>query len=288
MRIGAFARLARLPVKTLRFYADEGVLPPAHIDPATGYRYFAASQLPDLVKILNFREAGLGLGEIRKLLNAEDTKPLALSFTVHRENLLAARAEIEKRIRIVDALARLLDAGGEVALGQVRLVARDAERGFALRRRAASLGAPVTEMFEMAEREVAKHGARAPRQPLLQFHSPPTEARDIDVEVFIPVSDNAPEALPVTVLPGEAVVCSLIYSGGYEQTAPLWEKINAWLRAANLAAAGPLREIYHQFGADQVGYDLPRQMLATRPQDYVTELQVEVALPDDANEGGRP
>jgi hypothetical protein len=41
-----------------------------------------------------------------------------------------------------------------------------------------------------------------------------------------------------------------------------------------LRAAGPLREVYHRFGADQRGYRLPARRLAARPEQFVTELQV--------------
>ena len=45
LQIGEFARRSRLPVSTLRYYHDEGVLIPADVDPATGYRRYHPSQL---------------------------------------------------------------------------------------------------------------------------------------------------------------------------------------------------------------------------------------------------
>lgn len=45
LTIGAFARASRLSVKALRLYGDLGLLPPAHVDGATGYRYYAPGQL---------------------------------------------------------------------------------------------------------------------------------------------------------------------------------------------------------------------------------------------------
>ena len=41
-----------------------------------------------------------------------------------------------------------------------------------------------------------------------------------------------------------------------------------------MRASGPLREVYHRFGADQRGYRLPAKRLAARPDQFVTELQV--------------
>ena len=44
--IGEFSRLSRLTVTTLRHYDEIGLLPPAEVDRATGYRYYDAEQLP--------------------------------------------------------------------------------------------------------------------------------------------------------------------------------------------------------------------------------------------------
>ena len=36
---------------------------------------------------------------------------------------------------------------------------------------------------------------------------------------------------------------------------------------------GPLREVYHRYGADQIGYRLPASVLTNDSAEYVTELQ---------------
>ena len=41
---GRFGALTQLSPKALRLYADQGLLVPDRIDPATGYRYYAISQ----------------------------------------------------------------------------------------------------------------------------------------------------------------------------------------------------------------------------------------------------
>jgi hypothetical protein len=38
-----------------------------------------------------------------------------------------------------------------------------------------------------------------------------------------------------------------------------------------------MREIYHRFGADQIGYRLPTHRIALSPQRYVTELAIPIA-----------
>ena len=43
--IGEFARRSRLSVKALRLYDELGVLVPARVDEASGYRYYDVAQL---------------------------------------------------------------------------------------------------------------------------------------------------------------------------------------------------------------------------------------------------
>jgi hypothetical protein len=46
LSIGQFSQMSYLSVRTLRRYHASGLLEPAHVDPATGYRYYRADQLP--------------------------------------------------------------------------------------------------------------------------------------------------------------------------------------------------------------------------------------------------
>ncbi len=72
LTIGDLARRTGLPVKTVRFYADRGIVPPTHRAP-TGHRRFdhtAAARL-DLVRTL--RELGVDLATVRRVLDRETT-----------------------------------------------------------------------------------------------------------------------------------------------------------------------------------------------------------------------
>ncbi|MCW3813732.1 MerR family transcriptional regulator [Micromonospora sp. DR5-3] len=65
LTIGAFARAARLTPKALRLYDELGLLPPAAVDPHSGYRYYAPSQLDRARLIAALRRAGMPLADIR-------------------------------------------------------------------------------------------------------------------------------------------------------------------------------------------------------------------------------
>lgn len=71
MKIGELAHRCGLPVKTLRYYEDLGLLPATGRTPG-GYRLFAEGSLQRLEFIRRLKNLGLSLGEIRECLAAHD------------------------------------------------------------------------------------------------------------------------------------------------------------------------------------------------------------------------
>ncbi len=66
--IGEFARRSRLSVKALRLYDELGVLVPARVDEASGYRYYDVAQLEAAHLVAMLRQLDLPLAAIRELL----------------------------------------------------------------------------------------------------------------------------------------------------------------------------------------------------------------------------
>jgi len=64
LKIGDFSKVSLVSVKALRYYDELGLLKPARVDAFTGYRYYSASQLPRLNRILVLKDLGLSLQQI--------------------------------------------------------------------------------------------------------------------------------------------------------------------------------------------------------------------------------
>ena len=71
MSIGEFARLSRLSPKALRLYDELGLLPPARVDPGSGYRWYAAGQLDSARLVASLRQLGVPLAQIQLILSLE-------------------------------------------------------------------------------------------------------------------------------------------------------------------------------------------------------------------------
>ena len=80
-------------------------------------------------------------------------------------------------------------------------------------------------------------------------------------------------------LPGYAAAACVLYQGNYDQWAHIARGLLAWLERRRLAPAGPVREVYLQFGAaNPARLRLPRQYVVTRGEELLTEMQIPVRV----------
>ncbi|WP_246850111.1 MerR family transcriptional regulator [Nocardioides xinjiangensis] len=105
LAIGEFSRLTHLSIRTLRRYHDAGLLVPATVDPATGYRSYGADQIPTAQVIHRLRDLDVPLADVRRILEAPD--PAARGALV-AEHLRRLEAELERTRGAVASLRRLL------------------------------------------------------------------------------------------------------------------------------------------------------------------------------------
>lgn len=70
--IGWLARRTGLPVRTIRYWSDLGLVPPAGRS-ASGYRCYRADAVARLDLVRTLRELGLGLEVVRRVLDGETT-----------------------------------------------------------------------------------------------------------------------------------------------------------------------------------------------------------------------
>ena len=111
MNISAAAKTAELPVKTVRYYADIGLVSAPERSEA-GYRTYDESAVRKLVFIRRAREFGFSIGECRELLSlyedrdrsSADVKRIA---TRRLEDIAEKQRELQS---LHDDLAHLVDA----------------------------------------------------------------------------------------------------------------------------------------------------------------------------------
>lgn len=102
--IGKVSALSGLPVSALRFYDGADVLPPALVDPSSGYRYYRPDQVRQARLVAHLRRVGLPLDGIRTVV-AEPTHAGPV-LAAHLDRLEAGLADARREISIVHDLLK--------------------------------------------------------------------------------------------------------------------------------------------------------------------------------------
>ena len=96
LTIGEFARASRLSPKALRLYDELGLLPPARVDPVSGYRFYRPDQLDRARLVAWLRRLGMPLARIRVVCDLPPGAAAAevTAFWAQAEADLASRRDL--------------------------------------------------------------------------------------------------------------------------------------------------------------------------------------------------
>jgi DNA-binding transcriptional MerR regulator len=270
-KIGVFARLGQVSVRTLRFYEELGLLSPAHVDDQTGYRYYGADQIPRLNRILALRDLGLSLEGIALVLE----RPLSAERL--GEMLREKRCEIEGRIEreretLARVAARLRQIESEGIMPDYEVVLKRVEPQLVASIRdvipdVTQINATFNRLFDEVYAYAGARGAKCNGLAIDLWHDPEPREENMEVEACAPVAAPIPESERVRVyeLPGVEQVASTTHHGGFDAIEAAHRAVLQWAESSGYRVNGPGRELYHVY--DRNG----------DPGKWVTEIQYPVA-----------
>jgi DNA-binding transcriptional MerR regulator len=252
LRIGAFSRASWLSVKALRTYHEVGLLVPAEVDPATGYRSYAASQLIDAAVIRRLRHLDVPLDVIRVVLDARDPavtkKMLAEHATVLAERLAAIQRAIDDLYLAVDVPAvhtpvHRRREPARVVFAVSGTVSEVEFEGFLDRAHSLVLDAAV------ASGAVVDGPFGGCYPPLLDDDAQ-------EVMAFLPVvngpllaASSRSSGVRIDELPGTDVAV-LAHVGSYDALEDSYRRLGAWVAANDEPRDMSVRELYHVGAAE--------------------------------------
>ncbi len=128
LRIGDVAKLVGTTPRTIRYYEEIGLLPPAPARPAGGHRTYSEAEVERLREVMRLKDLlGVTLEELKTLLAAEEARALVRA-KLRREDVAPARrrellnealGHIDRQLELVDRRVReLAKLKGE--LGETR------------------------------------------------------------------------------------------------------------------------------------------------------------------------
>lgn len=237
LAIGEFSRLTHLSVRTLRRYHDAGLLVPATVDEATGYRSYAGDQIPTAQVIHRLRELDVPLADVRRIVESPDPDTRAVLVADHLRRL---QSDLDRTRAAVASLRRLLDPAPAPAQVDLRTVPSttvaavegDVELADVLTWYAGAMAeldatldqptGPAGGVYDNALFEVGRGHALVHRPA----PDPPTRGR----------------VRPVTLPAVELAVATHV--GPHDDIAVTYGEVGSWVVANALAVAGPVRETY--------------------------------------------
>ena len=247
LRIGEFARRGRVSVKALRHYEAIGLLKPAHVDAATGYRSYEAGQLDDLHRLMVLRALGLSLERIRQVLQDDPSPERMRRLLDERRATVARRIDAEQaQLAAIEARIRHLEGDRDAAPGAV---VRDVPAAFvaSLRRVVPDYGV-VDSLFDEIARalpdtaRIAGHGA--------VWHHCAPHKRQIDCEALVllerPVSVRN---IKLYRLPACRAAC-VVHPSDEEDFASARAAAKAAVANQPFEIEGPMRERYFSSAGD--------------------------------------
>jgi len=110
LRIGEIAGFFNVSVKAIRIYEKMGIIKPVKIDSKTKYRYYTADQVHQLDAVLELKQLGFSLAEIKKLLDGGMTNERFMEALIHKKTAWQnAAASAENKISAIDNITTRLE-----------------------------------------------------------------------------------------------------------------------------------------------------------------------------------
>jgi len=269
IKIGDFSKLSQVSVQALRYYDELGLLKPVEVDRFTGYRYYSASQLPRLNRILALKDLGFSLEKIAQTLE-EGVSPEQLRGMLRLRQAEQQQRVAEEQERLARIEVRLRQIETEDTMSNYDVVLKKVEP-----LRVASIRDIIPAYSQQGQlwselyAYLGQHRLTPGGPCLTVYHDEGYKERDVDAEVCQPVGGGQPSEGRVKVynLPGVETMACVIHHGPFTTISEAYTALTQWIEANGYRMIGPDREVVLQ---------PPAQSSSQTDPNTVTEIQFPV------------
>ena len=246
LSIGEFSSICKVSAKTLRYYAEIGLILPYKVNAENGYRYYQVEQLETMLFINRLKEYNFSLDEIKAFINSGETLEETLYLALKNKKL-----EIEKQIQDYHKNIEQIDTDlvnlkhGRSIMSymdniEVQLVEVDSMCILSIRKslNENEIAKEYGQCFGQLYQHTIENNLTIIAPPMVLFHNDDFSPNGIDIEFAIPVKeyvrgtrDFKPRLCIKTVLKGPytelvsvyARQCEWAEKEGYEANNALFE-----------------------------------------------------------------
>lgn len=246
--IGRFSALTRISVRMLRHYDAHGVLVPARVDPETGYRSYAPTQVGEAMLVRQLRDVGFGVPAIGALLATRGSATYPRALEQQRAALVDERRAAQHRLDLIDRMREAHQK--ELTMSNNHESVTIDEHPFEARRVVALRGTIPTYadeqllwdrlLPELAKQGIAPEGVCGAIDLDDEFQD-----QDVDKEIFVEVGAAAAAAEPLAIrdLP-ERRAARATLTGPYTEIGDACDQLVRWAAERGTPGTGGMRYVY--------------------------------------------
>jgi DNA-binding transcriptional MerR regulator len=251
----------------LRHYDAIGLLRPACVDPVSGYRFYQASQLAELNRVIALKDLGFTLHQVQAILEEKVTAAELRGMLKLRRAEIHAQIEAET-VRLARVEARLLTIEDEarvppdgVVIKHLAPVRVGELTGEAAGYEPEAITPVIQPLYCDLWRRMASAGVTAAGPAVAYYEDTTAGDGAIVVHAAVPVVEEADgdHGFGVVDLAEVQSAAAIIHHGSMDDVISTGQALARWIDANGYRSAGYAREVTLEWSAD--------------PDQWVTELQ---------------
>lgn len=272
LTIGEVSSLCHIPIKTLRYYDEIGLLNPAFTDPVTRYRYYSHTELFYISIIKELKLFDFSLTDIKVFMARENLRSIPQLYRKRKEeieaqieHLLKIKGRIESRF---EAFEEFFDEEEVLSPPRFEIKTLPERTIFSIRKRTPfNLDEFALRCIELHNHlEEAHYYIKSPFFSIFHDDYEAFDPDDADVETGAEIHppQSFPETSHVRTIPA-GLFASGISKGSHQDSMKFFGKLREWLIQKGYKITGPTLKFYILNGK-----------LTKLPEKYVSELQIPV------------
>ena len=258
LTIGDFARHGQVSVRMLRHYDAIGLLLPAWVDPASGYRFYEAAQFARLNRIIALKDLGFTLEQVAVMLDEKvSAEQLRGMLRLRQAQLHSAIAADTSRLAEVEARLRIIEMEGAMPADDIQVKRIPAVRvaeltAFAPSLEPASIGPVIQPLYQDLGRRLGR-AALVPVGPAIAYYSEAPDGAGVLVHATLPVNADLGSGHGVEVkdLPEIARAATIVHRGSMDNVLATVQILARWMEDNGYQPAGTARDVYLECPGDQ-------------------------------------
>ncbi|MEK4092248.1 MULTISPECIES: MerR family transcriptional regulator [unclassified Viridibacillus] len=279
--IGKFSEICNIPVKTLRYYSEIGLLKPSYIDSVTNYRYYDYDKIQNMKKIMLLKSCQFSLATIKEFIESSDQIQWKRILEHKIDELVDQKKQMSKQIEEMNRLKIQIEKEASIIpgpfLSDCSIENRKEILVYTIREKikVKFIDRLVKNLFD----RVYAFNLVITGKLMAIFHERDLNQKEADVELLLPI--KATNKIDGCRILASGKYACLTVKGPYSELEVGYEMLKNWIMEQNLTHVGKEIEIYEKglvpsdFNIKEIRPDLNRH-----PSEFITKICIQVIKND--------